>query len=877
MKRLIILLFFLACLNARATTYYVSTTGSGANPGTFSQPWDVATATAQNATLPEDTVIFLDGLYNNVTFTIHQITNTTFRSLNKWGAVFENSAGNGISIFNSGASTSSGISIIGFKVLNAAGHGIFIQCNSNCVVWDCWLNGVGTAGIHSGISAVDGTVGQEGTLNMLYWDNLIENVGNTANAKFDHCMYVSGTNITISDNVTRYATGNGIQINDNTNLLGSTNINIFNDLSYNNARAQIILSSSFGRVGANIIGCTLFNQTNYVLANSNTNSAIGINVVNGTCTVGISNCVLIGGGGTLYENIGTKVVNNDYNIFMRSDNLPAAAHNIQVANGNGMFVNTNAGLFWPATGSAAIGAAFPSMASAHDFFGVPQASVSDIGAFQYNSTYATDSRTLDPSGSNPNYWAFLTPQTYYVADSSHGGDDGNMGLEKTHPTLHGPNTTIFAGSGYYTHVAGDHFIYKGSDHWVDPDCFIQPLSGGASLAVQDYYGVDQTWFDGGSWTMPSLDGNHTRDGIIYCPPPDSSIIFDSLWGHSVTEGAVNKGVVVINNVTNLTFTNCLWNDWTTTLVTDITHGGFIGIFNSGFGCTNINQINCEIENSANGASGKWSGVCVNNGGVMTGCKIHDNCSGILYAQDVNGCQIYDMSFPYSGFDPTYHCNGFYMANANAGAPGGPALIQLRNSYLANFGDISSEAYPNVPFTSCAIYNNVFSGRTTTQLPIAIDNDNIGAGSGQNCYIFNNTCSNSVNNSAFVRVAVRAGWQMGTLAISNNAVFSSGGELTDADTTGGTVTTLQVGNNYLPTPSQSAPWFTVANLYAPTSPSAPTVGQGGSLNNIFTTDINGVTRGNLWDIGAYQFQNSFLIIQYGAGPIIQFGGNTIIGK
>src|SRR6266478_2065102 len=113
----------------------------------------------------------------------------------------------------------------------------------------------------------------------------------------------------------------------------------------------------------------------------------------------------------------------------------------------------------------------------------------------------------------------LATRTFYIDYS--GGSNSNSGTStgspwKSHPYMHcGPAPS-------YAHQAGDRFIFKGGVTWP-ATCFqMTVLAGGSSSSLVDYYGVDLSWFSGGSFTRPVFDlaqtvpiGNSSRNAVIY--------------------------------------------------------------------------------------------------------------------------------------------------------------------------------------------------------------------------------------------------------------------------------------------------------------------------------------------------------------------------
>ena len=113
--------------------------------------------------------------------------------------------------------------------------------------------------------------------------------------------------------------------------------------------------------------------------------------------------------------------------------------------------------------------------------------------------------------------------TYYIAAS---GSDSNNGTGTATPWLHAPGMPkCTANCASHTPVAGDRFIFRGGDTWHFGNPSAAPYTGGtwsfkdwwgtrATCIYQGaqtgciYYGVDQTWFAGGSWARPILTGDN---------------------------------------------------------------------------------------------------------------------------------------------------------------------------------------------------------------------------------------------------------------------------------------------------------------------------------------------------------------------------------
>ncbi|MEY2486525.1 MAG: hypothetical protein QOH39_2173 [Verrucomicrobiota bacterium] len=436
----------------------------------------------------------------------------------------------------------------------------------------------------------------------------------------------------------------------------------------------------------------------------------------------------------------------------------------------------------------------------------------------------------------------LAAGTYYI--DFVGGSDASAGTNKSTPWKRCPGMSGF--SGTYIHQAGDHFIFKGGVTWLGLGIAI---ANNGAVGNPDYYGVDQTWFTGGSWARPKFDyAYNTGTGINL--GSQGYVTFDNIeMCHVSSNQSQGTGLIVGYAPVHLTVKNCYLHGWRTTAAKDDAHGGII--FTQQIFAGNETNIidNCEIENLEN----LTNGLCVRAMGTIRNSHIHHNSSAILFCVDFDHNEIDHIGNPTS-FDPTAHENGVYLDPQAMNQTVG----YIRNSKFHDMDIGANMAYPNPRFATIHIYNNLFYGTQSGQLAINIDPYDYGANATSGAvYCYNNTFVNYFNNEPAIHSASR-GWPSGPrlakLVCQNNHVIGTGAFVTDASSNSATAGSLTGDHNLIQTPAvASGQGYNSGNLWRPTSQGDATVGTGVIVpNNLFTTDMLGVLRIGTWDIGAYQY-------------------------
>jgi hypothetical protein len=105
----------------------------------------------------------------------------------------------------------------------------------------------------------------------------------------------------------------------------------------------------------------------------------------------------------------------------------------------------------------------------------------------------------------------LSATTYYIAAN---GSDSNNGTSKTGAWLHAPGmngcSSVCAST---TPQSGDQIIFRGGDNWgaSNFNTWVWHWSGSSGNPI--YIGVDETYYSGGSWARPVMDGGGSPNGV----------------------------------------------------------------------------------------------------------------------------------------------------------------------------------------------------------------------------------------------------------------------------------------------------------------------------------------------------------------------------
>lgn len=459
----------------------------------------------------------------------------------------------------------------------------------------------------------------------------------------------------------------------------------------------------------------------------------------------------------------------------------------------------------------------------------------------------------------------LQAATYYYSFVS--GDDTRTSTQaknkatpwKHHKYMQGATSNAAA----YTHVAGDQHIFKGGETW-DHTCFSFSFGAGGSAGNSDYYGVDATWYTGGSWTRPIFDGEHTtlasgaNTNIINLQ--FSNITIDNIEIKRLYIAGTVFAVASIGgyqaSASNILIENCYIHDWQVSgsVTTDDARGGIIFSLPA---CTNVVIDNCEITNIEQSA--RMNGIAVRQANTVRNCYIHDVSTALAYVGNIYNNTFAYINTPYACFDATFHTNVMYIAIWDGASTTITTTANVYNNIIHDIAtgtQIYCEPCFQVNDGTVNVYNNVYWNNSTAGGGGQVMADpEQGTGAKGTVNVYNNTFVNT--NASDVSVLATAN-HSGTNNIKAMAIYNNHFITNYTALNVSTVTTVTQGTNITQSASNATTQgFVIANNFAPTGTGVVTYNVGTDKSSIFTTDILGVSRPQaaVWDIGAYEYAGS----------------------
>jgi putative cofactor-binding repeat protein len=378
-----------------------------------------------------------------------------------------------------------------------------------------------------------------------------------------------------------------------------------------------------------------------------------------------------------------------------------------------------------------------------------------------------------------------------------------------------------------------------------------------------YFGVDQTWFAGDSWSRPVFDlENSTWFTAPVLASSSNFVTFDNL--EIANEAADNSGSwpprssISVNGGSNITIQNCYIHGWSIQdpiAGSDFNPTGGIAFYNGSVGSV---VQNCVLD----GSPESDSGIGIYGGTSIQGNIVENVPNGIVLADpdaDAGGNQVFNVAY---SVDPSMG-SGAISAYANANL-----YNNIVHDLVPGASAIDLESGTSALGNTQYVYNNLVWNAGDTS-PITIASDKVGSLVTSNQFIYNNTLSGGATSGC---VTVDPSFfSPANLAVQNNQCISeqpssqawcwnnAGGSFAC-----GPVANLTFGNNILMTTEAAASQgYTLSNSFQPSSPSGATVAVGLNLvSNCVTvgaslcSDLLGVVRPGgsaAWDAGAYQYQ------------------------
>lgn len=439
----------------------------------------------------------------------------------------------------------------------------------------------------------------------------------------------------------------------------------------------------------------------------------------------------------------------------------------------------------------------------------------------------------------------LNAATYYI-DYGAANDSAN-GTSTSTPWKRCPGMEGF--NGTYSHSAGDRFIFKGGVTWPSA-CLPLTISTDGTSGSRDYYGYTNSWYSGGAWSRPVLDGEHNIHVVVYFNGGDY-VTMDNLDIKGIAITANNgDSVIKIDSGIHLLFTNLLVHDWTFTTADGDSTGGIVNA--SSNEQEDIIVSHCDIGNPEHaGATRAGQGAyCI---GTVEFSKIHDVSQGAIHGcLNIHDNQLYNIGRSCNG---AVHCNVTFMAMW------GHDTMTFYNNYL--YGDIGNAMliYPTAWGTGAKyyyIFNNVVISHAENTSGCVDVQTSSGVGSDMNVYIFNNTFFCQGNDGVKIEEDDGKKVYVWNNIVTDGKLYSTGGPY-------GTPTSTNCNYLYASAAAAASAGIGTNNLWRP-SAGAAVIAAGTNLTSAassmgianLTSDssIGNLTtpkaRGSSWDIGALQY-------------------------
>ena len=498
--------------------------------------------------------------------------------------------------------------------------------------------------------------------------------------------------------------------------------------------------------------------------------------------------------------------------------------------------------------------------------------------------------------------------TTYYADWTSGADTNNGTSTSTPFKRFRGMPTCASNCNTVTPAAGDVFVLKGGETWpasaLGWDVALYVGASGNRITIGS---GDKTWFTGGSWTKPALDGGYTTlgggDNLMYVVKSTSGgtsmylTVQDIEYKNLLVK--TNAAVVMFgfHGVKDLTISRVFMHGWdrvtgsgtrqngacvpTSDCVTAVTKsdGGWGGIYDGYANAANNSNENTILEYSTidNSENGGNQGLLTRGVEQLWYNTLRGAVNACLHGcRMVVGNTVTDIGDRFAGDDT--HQNIFYSDVYRGTETTKPSSItailafnRLGRSACGSLcaGTAVQKFYmepgagPNV--ANGGTVNQYIFGNVVDDLDWVVTADPEFAGTNgfvMNVHVVNNTFKGVSGSATSMVKAYDRGAGTDKLALvrvsGNHIISDAGGGVLDISA----ATTTETDNNVTRTLAQAASDGYTAPNWAPPNGSAITVGAGknfaslcGSLTPACSVGIDNNSRGATWDAGAYQFANA----------------------
>lgn len=369
---------------------------------------------------------------------------------------------------------------------------------------------------------------------------------------------------------------------------------------------------------------------------------------------------------------------------------------------------------------------------------------------------------------------------YYVDNV--GGSDSNTQAQaksKSTPWAHAPYMASWPGTVTYSHTAGDCFVFKGGDTWVNADA-INDTAGGSSSA-QDYFGVDKTWYSGSSFARPIFDAQSALTPATKMNQAADYVTFDN-WEFIHLSCSSSSGPIAAfnSNAHHVPIiTNNYFHNFTAPSGGCGSDANFIATYYSYSTppCDGLYDHNV-VDGSDNSDNGYYAvnATLPNTCDTFTHNVIHDVCSAIsTYSQLVAYNLIYNISAWNSGVFNCYTSGGFHPDAIQTATDSDVHDNVIYNMFCGEVVQVSPgvpQSYRGVGMGVSHPVDNIYNNVLYSNCPVPIELGTGGdpASTSGTANIYNNTLECNGN----ATVGSNAGGQclslylnFSTLTIANN--------------------------------------------------------------------------------------------------------------